>query len=236
MQAINQDSVELMRSIAAQAGAGGATLFVFDRAAPEQPVRYLFNLGLSTETNLMYQQGIVRADPFLQRATTRRMPADDGLCVLDQHEVETAQQTPATRGYWEFMQRRGYCESAASVREIADDIYLVLGLMRAGHAPERLSASRVRAATCELFDRSSRTLVQTALRGLLRQSAASSATQSLTPRESEVVTALQRGLSNKRIAGELRMSEYTVENHLRRIYRKHGVHNRTSLMARIAGR
>lgn len=50
----------------------------------------------------------------------------------------------------------------------------------------------------------------------------------LTRREAEVLQLLAMGLSNKEIARRLVISDHTVETHLRRIYRKIYVRNRTS--------
>ncbi|MBE9522904.1 MAG: response regulator transcription factor [Proteobacteria bacterium] len=55
----------------------------------------------------------------------------------------------------------------------------------------------------------------------------------VTGRETEVVSLLSEGLTNKEIGRRLFISEYTVENHLRSIYRKVGVKNRTSLVHRL---
>lgn len=55
----------------------------------------------------------------------------------------------------------------------------------------------------------------------------------LSPRQAEVVFLLSRGLTNKEIGNKLFISEYTVENHLRSIYKKMGVSNRTHLSYRI---
>ena len=49
-------------------------------------------------------------------------------------------------------------------------------------------------------------------------------------REVEVVGLVYQGLTNTEVARELFISEYTVENHLKSIYRKLGVKNRTSLI------
>jgi two-component system, NarL family, response regulator LiaR len=49
----------------------------------------------------------------------------------------------------------------------------------------------------------------------------------LTPRELDVLRAAARGLPSKQIAGELGMSERTVQTHLRRIFAKLGVGSRT---------
>lgn len=50
----------------------------------------------------------------------------------------------------------------------------------------------------------------------------------LTPRELEVLQLLAEGLSNKAIAKKLFVSDHAIEAHLRRIYRKFYVRNRTS--------
>ncbi len=48
-----------------------------------------------------------------------------------------------------------------------------------------------------------------------------------TRRELEVVTLLSTGMSNREIAGQLFISEYTVRNHLGHIFGKLGVSSRT---------
>ncbi len=48
----------------------------------------------------------------------------------------------------------------------------------------------------------------------------------LTPRESEVLALVARGLSNKGIGAQLQISEHTVRNHLCRIYQKLKLNNR----------
>ena len=49
----------------------------------------------------------------------------------------------------------------------------------------------------------------------------------LSEREAEVVVLAARGLSNRRIARELHISEGTVKRHMANIYEKAGVHSRT---------
>jgi DNA-binding CsgD family transcriptional regulator len=50
----------------------------------------------------------------------------------------------------------------------------------------------------------------------------------LSIREIEILDKLSRGKSNKQIAGELRLSENTIKNHLYRIYKKIGINSRTA--------
>lgn len=53
----------------------------------------------------------------------------------------------------------------------------------------------------------------------------------LTRREAEVLDLLARGLSNKEIAGVIRLSERTIERHITGLYRKIGVYRRSEATA-----
>jgi DNA-binding NarL/FixJ family response regulator len=57
----------------------------------------------------------------------------------------------------------------------------------------------------------------------------------LTQREQEVLSLLVKGLSNRRIARTLRISESTVKNHLHAIFLKLDVGDRTQAVAAILG-
>ena len=51
----------------------------------------------------------------------------------------------------------------------------------------------------------------------------------LTSRELEVAVLVARGHTNRRIASELSISGRTAENHVRKIFRKLGLHSRSQL-------
>ena len=57
------------------------------------------------------------------------------------------------------------------------------------------------------------------------------ARQGLTQRESEILSYMVTGLSNRGIASRLVIGDETVKSHLRSIYRKLGVSDRTSAVA-----
>lgn len=57
----------------------------------------------------------------------------------------------------------------------------------------------------------------------------------LTPREAEVAGLVLRGYSNRRIADHLVLTEYTVEDHLKRIFAKVGVRSRSALSSKVLG-
>ncbi|HEY9735842.1 MAG TPA: LuxR C-terminal-related transcriptional regulator [Trichocoleus sp.] len=56
----------------------------------------------------------------------------------------------------------------------------------------------------------------------------------LTPRELQIATLVALGRANKQIAGQLRISEWTVSTHLRRIFMKLGVDSRAAMVYRCA--
>jgi DNA-binding NarL/FixJ family response regulator len=53
----------------------------------------------------------------------------------------------------------------------------------------------------------------------------------LSARESEVMSLIAGGHTNGEIAARLFLAEKTVKNHVRRIYSKLGVHNRSAAIA-----
>jgi len=52
----------------------------------------------------------------------------------------------------------------------------------------------------------------------------------LTRRENEVVAMVAEGLTNREIAGKMRLSEHTVKNYLFRVFEKLGFSSRSELM------
>jgi DNA-binding CsgD family transcriptional regulator len=55
----------------------------------------------------------------------------------------------------------------------------------------------------------------------------------LTPRQAEITRLLRRGLTNAQIASQLGIAVRTVQNHLRLIYERVNVHNRTALVHKL---
>ena len=71
--------------------------------------------------------------------------------------------------------------------------------------------------------------------GLLQQpTPVQDLSQPLTTREREILELLSRGLSNRLIAGELRISEHTVKFHITSLYTKLGVNNRAEAVSQGA--
>ena len=60
-------------------------------------------------------------------------------------------------------------------------------------------------------------------------------TETLTPREVEVLELLAKGLAYKEVAAELGISYSTVQRHIESIYRKLHVHSRTHAVTKFLG-
>jgi predicted ATPase/DNA-binding SARP family transcriptional activator/DNA-binding CsgD family transcriptional regulator/Tfp pilus assembly protein PilF len=56
----------------------------------------------------------------------------------------------------------------------------------------------------------------------------------LTPREQEIAALVAQGMTNRRIASEVVLSEHTVATHVRRILKKLELHSRAELAARVS--
>lgn len=75
-----------------------------------------------------------------------------------------------------------------------------------------------------------------ALRGLLladsetEEASASTSATKLSKRQTQLIAMLDKGLSNREIAGELEISEHTVKVHLWRMFRRLGVKSRTQAL------
>lgn len=224
------------RHVMGQCGADSITVFVFGGAEAESRVTYVQTLGVPDDVNDIYRTSIHRHDPFLasQRALCGRSAATP--FAIDRKQAEALCDPDVLAPYQKLMQRFGYCESVAAFRSLAPETVLVAGLLRQsrGRGDQKLSAATLGEDLQALLDRAAAGVIESALRLYQRPQGVSSRVgepRDLTPRESDVVGHLCRGCSNKQIAARLRLSEFTIENNLRRIYRKFNVHNRTGLMA-----
>jgi hypothetical protein len=57
----------------------------------------------------------------------------------------------------------------------------------------------------------------------------------LTPRELEIVQLLKDGLSYKELGEKMFLSVFTVNHHLKKIYKKMSVTSKSQLMAKVFG-
>ena len=155
-------------------------------------------------------------------ALLERVPCDVVLMDLSMPVMDGVEAT-----------RRIVTASAGAVRVVMltsfsarDDVIAALDAGASGYLlkdaePQELLAG-VRAAA-----RGDAPLAPRAAREVLSARAEESTGPGLSPRESEVLQLVARGLPNKRIARELQISEKTVKAHLTQVFQRIGVTDRT---------
>jgi two-component system, NarL family, nitrate/nitrite response regulator NarL len=147
-----------------------------------------------------------------------RMPGRDGLAVLRTLNAE------------KISCRTVLLTAAITEDQVLEAVKLgAAGLVLKESAPETLlSCVRQVNQGEQWIDRDT---VTRAFRTVLdREAAAKEASQTLTPREIEIVNMVAQGLRNRAIAERLSISEGTVKVHLHNIYEKFGVDGRLELV------
>lgn len=220
-----------------------ASIFLCDRVSDKPQLSYLFHTGISEEVKEIYHsKAVFEHDPFtdprLQEQPDR--VDDDGVLVGSDQRVGCIAK-PSSQ-YWQFMYHYGIDVIGASTRRLMPGIYSTIGFhrKRAVKRPAPVSmpllnqlAPRLQDMVAghmlrELLDKANG--LSTFRTSYFKRTEAASSTP-LSPRETEVAQLVCQGKLNKEIAYSTGLSEHTVENHLRRIYAKLSIHNRSSLVA-----
>ncbi|WP_313805130.1 helix-turn-helix transcriptional regulator [Sphingobium sp.] len=186
--------------------------------------------------------GIFTHDPFLSQEVVRRRVGEKGWLVVESNDCEVREDMCASE-YWAFLSRYKIGVGGAIIKPITSDVFLV-GALHGDYRPSDASiatvademggvldcaASRLMSVAIGALDQGNEISTVDALNGLVDR-------YRLSERDSAIVSLVKSGLLNKQIAHELSIPDYTVENHLRRIYRKLGVHNRSALLSLMFSR
>lgn len=220
-----------------------ASIFLCDRMAEKPELSYLFHTGISEEVkDIYYSNAVFHDDPFthpeLQEQPDRM--EDDSILPGSDRRVESMA-GPSSR-YRQFMYHYGIDVVGASTRRLMPGVYSTIGFHRKRAATHKgpVPMQQLDQLSLRLQDMVAGHMLREILdkaNGLStfrtsyfqRTEAASSSP--LSPRESEIAGLVCQGKLNKEIAYITSLSEHTVENHLRRIYAKLSIHNRSSLVA-----
>lgn len=242
-----EDVAAFTRQIVDDCNLHSASVFVCDRTGRHPQLKYLYHFGISEEVQDIYhRREVFHRDPFTdpRRHEAPKVPADEPL-MLGQ-TIRSDKLSADAAAYWSFMQHYEISVIGASARRLMAGLYSTVGFHRKAHIADprevplrRLgkSAERLQDMLCAnlLQDMLSQPRSQDVLRERLYCSAeASDLLRSLSPREQVVAQFVRQGLLNKEVAFRTGLSEHTIENHLRRIYRKLDVPNRSSLAALMA--
>jgi DNA-binding CsgD family transcriptional regulator len=116
------------------------------------------------------------------------------------------------------------------------DPYLTAARSRLSEVAWLLALAEGRAMTPEQAIEYALTEEEPGLRPSVVRHQGSAASSPLTPREEEVAVLVSRGLTNRRIASELSISEHTAATHIARILKRLGLNSRSRLSAWVAER
>lgn len=221
---------------------GSTSIFFLDRSEERHRVSYIYHTGVSAEAQHTYaSRGVFLSDPFARSGRRSNEFIRWGAPRLDPLVDEAPD-------YRSFIAHHEIDVVGAWCRSLTDHLSLIIGTHRgqvAGHRREvqvdlledrlsRLSDMVVEHLFEELFANSAGRI---ALRfALPAATGAMTEEVRLSDRESEISALICEGKQNKQVAWVLNISEFTVENHLRRIYRKLGIHSRAALVAHFSRR
>ncbi|WP_286696064.1 helix-turn-helix transcriptional regulator [Spongiibacter sp. UBA1325] len=220
--------------IMARSGADNLCLFLFNSYSKKQALSFLCRYGMSERVHSSYIENLWAYDPFLSAVGgSQDYPAP---MVLERAQLE--EDSGRAQPYWKFIDQAGYRDIVAASHPFSPGMYLVGGLMeqRQKANPSALSSGSVLGSLEMLVNGVASDFMESLTAGFFENNNNASNQLSnlhLTPREMEVVQALQTGRSNKQIAAALTLSEFAVEKHFKRLFRKFKVNNRTALLAKL---
>jgi len=226
-------------------GLDSLSIFFSAQAEGATSLSYLFHHGVSEEAQHAYKDGrVFEEDPFTQvvdrtdRCGRMIRWGEDRLDRVADRATE----------YRQFINCHAVDVVGAWVQQVLPEFFLVIGAhcQPVGHRKssvahgllEQESAAIAQMVVSQLFEE---TLAATGGRGMLQATLGDGGpgvdgrAAKLSSRELQIAQLIGAGKQNKQVAYIAGISEFTVENHLRRIYRKLNVHNRAAMTAKIFG-
>jgi DNA-binding CsgD family transcriptional regulator len=234
------DVVSLTGQIVADCTLDTASIFFYDETCGVPALSYLHHVNVSEDAQHCYAERVFESDPF-----TRSLLVDDtggrGRFVR-WGERSLAARADHAPDYRAFLSQHGIDVVGAWTRRLTPQLCMIVGTHRArttkrrGEVPIGLLEYRLGTladlVAAQLFEEvTTRESGYLALRHTLDDDPP---TLGLTVREAQIANLICAGRQNKEIAYLIGLSQFTIENHLRRIYRKLGIHNRAALVARMS--
>ncbi|OFX03695.1 MAG: hypothetical protein A3E78_16545 [Alphaproteobacteria bacterium RIFCSPHIGHO2_12_FULL_63_12] len=240
---------EFAGSLAGDCDIDSTCVLIADKSAAKTNLYFLGNFGVSEEILSQYRDhGICDRDPFtdVDRIETG-IGAARGFTAASHPEI--AMSGARAADYWRFVSDADIEVIGAATTRLLPRVYLTIGVHRDRRAQRRKGVPYEKLAFA--VERLQGLIASELLSSLLShqaghaaflkamgaddKSAAAPEAVELTRRETQITRLVCAGKQNKEIAYIAGISLYTVENHLRRIYRKFSIHNRAALVARASG-
>ncbi|MBR9910003.1 MAG: response regulator transcription factor [Gammaproteobacteria bacterium] len=229
--------------------ATGTCLFLFDnRCHDEHAISFLFQLHTPREAIEAYSKLLYKYDSYLpHEAPEPAAPATSSVYVATRKKTslftreKASLQVGNTKQYWSSLGEYGYQQTAAMVQPITSHLYLIIGIhlesprksLRMEHACQTLKEWAEESLEAILDDAVS--VYRHKIQATCPDNSFEARSHCLTNRERQVALELVKGKTNKEISETLSLSYYTVDNHIRKIYKKLDVHNRAQLTSVLCG-
>lgn len=250
---VTRDIAERSSHLVASSRIDSLSIFFSARSAGQSGLTYLFHHGISEEAQHAYKDGrVFEDDPFPGAIES----TDRCGQLIHWGDTRIAQAAQKSRKYHQFINCHSVDVVGAWVQQILPQFYLVIGAhcRPGGHRKCDVShglLAKESAAISQMIV--SHLLEETVAGGGGRQllgaalldtkvsetkvsnQGADDPSAVLSSRELQIAQLVGAGSQNKQVAFMTGISEFTVENHLRRIYRKLNVHNRAAMTARLIG-
>lgn len=245
---ITREMREYVRFIAQESAADGIDIFCCDKTGGHGEIFDLYGHGMRSELKEGYRCArMFEFDPFTD-VGLREAPSSDVDSFELAGDPRLSLAGSRSERYWRFMAQQGVEIVGASTRRFLPGFYLVIGMSRGtcdvarpevsyGLLNERLNRLKDMMSSLILTRILSTGEGYAQLRRSLSWSAPSNggSLAALSVRESEIARLICVGKQNKEIAYLTGLSVHTIENHLKRIYRKFEIHNRAALVAKMQG-
>lgn len=246
---INRQTRDYINFLISEIDVDAIDIFCCDKTSGRGEMFDVYAHGMEQELKLGYRQSrIFEVDPFTDPMVREGASSVDDAFELGNDPKITVVGQRAEK-YWRFMAQKDVEIVGAATRRFLPGFYLVVGVSRSERGKPRrtVAAEQLDHHLLRIKDMVSANILSLLIRGgdgyaQLRNTIAGDtgrgfgAMPELSPRESEIARLICLGRQNKEIAYVTGLSEHTIENHLKRIYRKLEIHNRAALVARMNGR
>lgn len=245
---VSGDIAARSHQMVAACGLDSLSIFLSARSAGGDGLTYLFNHGVSEDAQHAYKHGrVFEDDPF------PGVMREGGRCgeLIRWGDARLIRAADDAREYRQFINCHSVEVVGAWVQQVLPEYYLVIGAhcRPGGHRSSDVCHAQLAHEAGAISQMVLSQLLEETLaaaggrmifQSVLDRAGASGhgpegSGASLSPREMEIAQLISTGKQNKQVAWLTGISEFTVENHLRRIYRKLGVRNRAAMTAKLFG-
>jgi DNA-binding CsgD family transcriptional regulator len=238
---LNQDVISFANHMVEACQIDSASIMLCNRSSQRNSLSYLYNTGLRPDFLIQYKNNqIFLKDPFLSDHR------EDSGFSFRPWNFDAADSSAQAIDYHHLIGRFAIAPVGASIVTINPGLALIIGAhCQSGHYRRRdVTIPKVEHHVRQLSDMVILNLLSAMTKDekgleILEQACVDGSKPAvdsvLTTREKQISRMVCLGLRNREIAGEMRLSEHTVENHLRKIYEKFAINNRASLVSKLSG-